>query len=241
MTTKPVSGPDTVIRLENITKSYRGGDSIPALLEVCLTIHRGEFVFVTGASGSGKSTLIRLLTREIRATSGKIMVLGYDMQRIRRSQIALLRRRMGIVFQDFRLLEDRSLLENTMLAMKVTGAGSARSRKRARDILERMGLSGREKARPLQLSGGEQQKAALARALMNSPALLLADEPTGNLDMDSAMEIMDLLTEAHRAGATVLVVTHNMEIVEKVGGRLIRLDHGRVVYDSGPAERREDP
>lgn len=221
----------SVIFLEDVYKKYGRDDQVPALGGVSLEIGAGEFVFVTGRSGSGKTTLIRLLTRELTADQGEVYVLDQNLNKLRRSGVSALRRRLGIVFQDFRLLKDRTVYENIALAMQAAGAPRDRIRERVEEVLAQTGLSDKKDAMPGSLSGGEQQKAALARALVNRPEIILADEPTGNLDQDSAREIMALLYKVHREGAAVLVVTHNREIVKRMQKRVITMEGGLVVSD----------
>ena len=199
-----------MITLENVSKAYSTG--APALNNVSLKIEAGEFVFVVGDSGSGKSTLIKLLLRELLPTSGKIMVNDIDVASLRHKQIPKYRRKLGVVFQDFRLLKDRNVYENVAFAQRIVQTPSKEIKKNVPSILSTVGLAGKYKARPKQLSGGEQQRVALARALVNNPPILLADEPTGNLDPKNSWEIMKLLEEINERGTTVLVVTHNREI-----------------------------
>ena len=221
----------SVIFLENVYKTYGGRDQAPALGGVSLKVRPGEFVFITGRSGSGKTTLIRLLTRELKADQGEVYVLGEDLKKLGRSGVTALRRRLGIVFQDFRLLQDRTVYKNVALAMRAVGTPGNQIPGRVEEVLAEVGLSDKKEAMPGQLSGGEQQKAALARALVNRPEIILADEPTGNLDQDSAREIMALLYKVYREGTTVLVVTHNREIVQRMQKRVITMDGGLVVSD----------
>ena len=219
----------SVIFLENVYKKYGREDPVPALGGVSLKIKAGEFVFVTGRSGSGKTTLIRLLTRELKADQGEVRVLDQDLNKLRRSGVSALRRRLGIVFQDFRLLKDRTVYENVALALRAMGTPGNQIPGRVEEVLAEVGLSDKKEAMPGQLSGGEQQKAALARALSGHPEIILADEPTGNLDQDSAREIMALLYKVYREGTTVLVVTHNREIVQRMQKRVITMEGGLVV------------
>ena len=212
---------------------------MPALGGVSLKIKAGEFVFVTGRSGSGKTTLIRLLTRELKADQGEVRVLDQDLNKLRRSGVSALRRRLGIVFQDFRLLKDRTVYENVALALRAMGTPGTQIPGRVEEVLQEGGLSDKEEAMPGQLSGGEQQKAALARALSGHPEIILADEPTGNLDQDSAREIMALLYKVYREGTTVLVVTHNREIVQRMQKRVITMEGGLVVSDQEKAPGRK--
>ncbi len=219
-----------MIILEHVSKSYTAG--IPALEDVNIRIDDGEFVFVVGASGSGKSTLIKLLTKELEPTSGKIMVNGKNLSKVRHRQVPYYRRDIGCVFQDFRLLNDKNVYDNVAFAQRVVGASNRSIKKNVPKMLSLVGLAAKYKSRPNQLSGGEQQRVAIARALINSPRILLADEPTGNLDPDNAWEIMKLLEEINRRGTTVLVVSHNTAIVEEMQKRVITLNIGHVVDDT---------
>ena len=218
-----------MITLENVSKAYSTG--APALNNVSLKIEAGEFVFVVGDSGSGKSTLIKLLLRELLPTSGKIMVNDIDVASLRHKQIPKYRRKLGVVFQDFRLLKDRNVYENVAFAQRIVQTPSKEIKKNVPSILSTVGLAGKYKARPKQLSGGEQQRVALARALVNNPPILLADEPTGNLDPKNSWEIMKLLEEANDRGTTVLVVTHNQEIVNEMQKRVVTMKKGVIVSD----------
>lgn len=223
-----------MIKLEHVSKSYSAG--IPALNDVNLQIEDGEFVFIVGDSGSGKSTMIKLLLKELEPTSGTITVNGRQLGRIRRKQIPKFRRGIGVVFQDFRLLKDRSVYENVAFAQKVIGEPNSRIRKRVPQMLSLVGLAAKYRSYPKQLSGGEQQRVAIARALINQPSILLADEPTGNLDNNNAWEIMKLLEEINNKGTTVIVVTHNMEIVKVMKKRVITVKKGNIVSDSKQEE-----
>ena len=218
-----------MITLENVSKAYSTG--APALNNVSLKIEAGEFVFVVGDSGSGKSTLIKLLLRELLPTSGKIMVNDIDVASLRHKQIPKYRRKLGVVFQDFRLLKDRNVYENVAFAQRIVQTPSKEIKKNVPSILSTVGLAGKYKARPKQLSGGEQQRVALARAIVNNPPILLADEPTGNLDPKNSWEIMKLLEEINERGTTVLVVTHNREIVNAMKKRVITMYKGVIVND----------
>ena len=218
-----------IIALENVSKTYSTG--APALNGVTLHINRGEFVFIVGDSGSGKSTLIKLLLRELTATSGTVRVMGADLSRLRHRKIPKFRRNLGIVFQDFRLLKDRNVYENVAFAQRIVETPAKEIRRNVPSILATVGLAGKYKAKPRQLSGGEQQPVALARALVNKPSILLADEPTGNLDPKNSWEIMKLLEEINEAGTTVVVVTHNREIVNAMQKRVITMKKGVVVSD----------
>lgn len=218
-----------MIKLEHVSKSYAAG--IPALNDVNLEIGEGEFVFVVGDSGSGKSTLIKLLLKELEPTKGTITVDGKRLGSIRHRQVPRFRRNVGVVFQDFRLLKDRNVYDNVAFAQRVIGASVRESRKKVPRMLSLVGLAAKYKSFPRQLSGGEQQRVAIARALVNQPKILLADEPTGNLDANNAWEIMKLLEEINQRGTTVLVVTHNMEIVKVMNKRVITMKKGVIVSD----------
>ena len=218
-----------IIVLDNVSKSYSTG--APALNGVSIRIRKGEFVFFVGDSGSGKSTLIKLLLRELTPTSGGVWVNGEDVVRLRHRKIPKFRRNLGIVFQDFRLLKDRNVYENVAFAQRIIQMPGREIRKNVPSILSTVGLAGKYKARPKQLSGGEQQRVALARALVNKPQILLADEPTGNLDPKNSWEIMKLLEKINSNGTTVLVVTHNREIVNAMQKRVITMKKGIIVSD----------
>ena len=218
-----------IIVLENVSKAYSTG--APALDNVSLKIGKGEFVFIVGDSGSGKSTLIKLLLRELVATEGKIRVMGYDLNRIKHRHIPKFRRNLGIVFQDFRLLKEWNVYENVAFAQRIVEVPLKQIRRNVPSILATVGLAGKYKAKPRQLSGGEQQRVALARALINKPTILLADEPTGNLDPKNSWEIMHLLEEINENGTTVIVVTHSKEIVNEMKKRVITMRKGVVISD----------
>ena len=220
--------------MESVSKSYSTG--VPALNDVILHIKKGEFVFIVGDSGSGKSTLIKLLLRELTPTSGRIVVNNYDLSRLRRRKVAKFRRNVGVVFQDFRLLKDRNVYENVAFAQRVIEVPTRQIRKNVPAMLSLVGLAGKYKAKTWQLSGGEQQRVALARALVNNPPILLADEPTGNLDPRNSWEIMKLLEEINRRGTTVLVVTHNREIVNAMRKRVITMKKGIIISDEEKGE-----
>ncbi len=223
-----------MILLENVNKSYTAG--VPALNNVNLHINKGEFVFIVGDSGSGKSTLIKLLLRELVPTSGRLYVNGTDVVRLKRRQVPKFRRNLGVVFQDFRLLKDRNVYENVAFAQRIIQMPNREIRKNVPTILSTVGLAGKYKAKPKQLSGGEQQRVALARALVNKPAILLADEPTGNLDPKNSWEIMALLEKINSNGTTVVVVTHNREIVNAMHKRVITMKKGIIVSDEEEGE-----
>ena len=219
-----------MIKLEHVSKSYSAG--IPALNDVSLNIEEGEFVFVVGDSGSGKSTLIKLLLKELEPTEGTITINGRKLNKIRRRQIPKFRRNSGVVFQDFRLLKDRNIYDNVAFAQKVIGESNRSIKKNVPKLLSMVGLAAKYRSYPRQLSGGEQQRVAIARALINKPKILLADEPTGNLDANNAWEIMKLMEEINEQGTTVVVVTHNLEIVKAMNKRVITMQKGVVVDDT---------
>ena len=219
-----------MIKLEHVSKSYSAG--IPALNDVSLNIEEGEFVFVVGDSGSGKSTLIKLLLKELEPTEGTITINGRKLNKIRRSQIPKFRRNIGVVFQDFRLLKDRNIYDNVAFAQKVIGESNRSIKKNVPKLLSMVGLAAKYRSYPRQLSGGEQQRVAIARALINKPKILLADVPTGNLDANNAWEIMKLMEEINEQGTTVVVVTHNLEIVKAMNKRVITMQKGVVVDDT---------
>ncbi len=223
-----------MIKLEHVSKSYAAG--IPALNDINLNIEEGEFVFIVGDSGSGKSTLIKLLLKELEPTEGTITINGKNLHKIRRKQIPRYRRNVGVVFQDFRLLKDRNVYENVAFAQRVVGASNRKIKSSVPMMLSMVGLAAKYRSLPRQLSGGEQQRVAIARALVNEPKILLADEPTGNLDNNNAWEIMRLLEEINKRGTTVLVVTHNMQIVEKMKKRVIKIEQGVLVDDKLPGD-----
>ena len=219
-----------MIKLEHVSKSYSAG--IPALNDVSLNIEEGEFVFVVGDSGSGKSTLIKLLLKELEPTEGTITINGRKLNKIRRRQIPKFRRNIGVVFQDFRLLKDRNIYDNVAFAQKVIGESNRSIKKNVPKLLSMVGLAAKYRSYPRQLSGGEQQRVAIARALINKPKILLADEPTGNLDANNAWEIMKLMEEINEQGTTVVVVTHNLEIVKAMNKRVITMQKGVVIDDT---------
>ena len=219
-----------MIQLEHVSKSFSQG--IPALNDVSLHIAEGEFVFIVGDSGSGKSTLIKLLLKELEPTSGDITINGTNIRKLPHRKVPYFRRNVGCVFQDFRLLKDRNVYDNVAFAQRVVGASSRSIRQKVPMMLSMVGLAAKYRSFPRQLSGGEQQRVAIARALVNNPRILLADEPTGNLDNNNAWEIMNLLEMINSRGTTVVVVTHNMEIVRAMGKRVIAIQKGTVVSDS---------
>jgi cell division transport system ATP-binding protein len=223
-----------VIRLTHVDKSYPNGAL--ALRDVTFRISRGEFVFLTGHSGAGKSTIMKLLFAEQRPTSGEVRVSGYDVTSLRRDEIPKLRRRLGIVFQDFRLLDDRTAAENIAFALEVTGARRDTINARVARVLAQVGLSAKSRAHPRELSGGEQQRVAIARALVNDPAILVADEPTGNLDERATRGVFQLLRDINAAGTVVVMATHDLDLVRQARYRTIELRDGSVVYDSAEDE-----
>ena len=218
-----------MIEFVNLVKKYDHG--VCAIDNVSLKIDKGEFAFLVGPSGSGKSSFLRLLIKEEEPTSGKILVDGRDITRLKKKEIPYLRRKIGFVFQDFRLLYDRTVEENIVFALRVIEASEREIKTQLKTVLQMVGLSGKEKFYPNQLSGGEQQRVALARALATKPPILIADEPTGNLDPKTAEEIFKTLLEINARGTTILVVTHAKDIVDKLNKRVIALDHGKVVKD----------
>ena len=223
-----------MINLVDVSKSY--GKGLPAVNHVSLHVDKGEFVFIVGSSGSGKSTLIKLLIKELDSTGGQITVSGERLEGMRHRRVAKYRRKLGVVFQDFRLLKDRNVYENVAFAQRVVGRPTRVIRKRVPEVLQEVGLAEKYLSFPDELSGGEQQRVALARALVNRPDILLADEPTGNLDPTTSIEIMQLLKQINERGTTVLVVTHNKEIVNSMGKRVITMHEGSIVSDQEGGE-----
>ena len=231
-----------MVHLENVSKVYPSGTE--AMKNVSLDIQDGEFVFIVGPSGAGKSTFLKLLIREEKASSGTVSVNGFDLMHIKKRQIPYLRRTMGIVFQDFRLIDKMNVFDNVAFAMRVTGASGKDIRSRVSDVLALVGLQGKEKSRPSELSGGEQQRVSLARALVNDPGMLMPDEPTGNIDPELSFEIMKKLKEINDRGTTVIIVTHEHDLVKQFGGRVIWIENGEILHDKvlgTNAERKEAP
>jgi cell division transport system ATP-binding protein len=216
-----------VIETHHLSKVYSRG--LYALRDLTLTVNKGEFVFLTGPSGAGKSTLLRLLLRQERPSEGELFVNGQNLATLKRHEIQEYRRGVGFIFQDFKLIRTRTVLENISFVPEVIGVPPAQQRRRAFQVLKWVGLQHRMNAYPLDLSGGEQQRISIARALVNDPLLLLADEPTGNLDPDLSLEIMNLLREINAGGTTVVVATHDRELIRLVGRRTVTLDQGRIV------------
>ena len=218
-----------MIEFNNVTKSYSVGTH--ALRGVSMQIDDGEFAFLVGPSGSGKSTIIKLITGELKPTSGTVHVNGYSLERIRKREIPYLRRTVGVVFQDFRLIQSKTVYDNVAFAMRVIGAKEKEIRERVPYVLELVGLETKSRRHPNELSGGEQQRLAIARALVNNPSTIIADEPTGNLDPARSLEIMSLLQEINNLGATILVVTHELDLVKRFGKRVITINEGLVAND----------
>jgi len=229
-----------MIRLENVTKTYRGAGS-SALAEVQLQIDRGEFVFLVGSSGSGKSSLLRLMLREEKPDSGDIFVLGENLRTLPQRRVASYRRKLGVVFQDFRLLPNKTVYQNIAFALQVIGKSRAFIETSVPDVLRLVGLEDKSSSFPAALSGGEQQRVAIARALVNRPELLLADEPTGNLDPDNSKEIMGLLSRINLSGTTIVMATHDRGIVDQMQRRVVEIKEGIIVRDAETASYREIP
>ena len=219
-----------MIEFTDVVKSYEQGNK--ALNGVTMQIDDGEFCFLIGPSGSGKSTIIKLITGELKPTSGTVHVNGYSLERIRKREVPYLRRTVGVVFQDYRLIEKMTVYENVAFAMRVVGAKESEIKERVPYVLELVGLESKMNRHPNEMSGGEQQRLAIARALVNNPSTIIADEPTGNLDPERSMEIMTLLVKINQLGTTVVVVTHEKDLVNKFGKRVITIDQGRIINDS---------
>ena len=218
-----------MIEFTDVTKSYSVGTQ--ALKGVTMQIEDGEFAFLVGPNGSGKSTIIKLITGELRPTSGSVHVNGYSLERIRKREVPYLRRTVGVVFQDFRLIANKTVYENVAFVMRAIGAREREIRERVPYVLELVGLDTKTRRHPGELSGGEQQRLAIARALVNNPSTIIADEPTGNLDPARSLEIMSLLAEINNLGTTMLVVTHEKELVERIPKRVIAINDGRIISD----------
>ncbi len=223
-----------LIRLRNVSKRYKNG--VTAIYNMNLKIKKGEFVFVIGSTGCGKSTLIKMLYREERPTSGQVLVGGLDVGKLRNSKVYKLRRKLGVVFQDFKLLNKKTVYENVAFALEIFGVPKDEIHSKVLKVLELVGLKHKAKNYPTELSGGEQQRVAIARAIVNGPKLLICDEPTGNLDEVTSMEIMSVLEEISKMGTTIIMVTHDTEIVNKMKKRVIVLDSGRVLKDYAEGE-----
>jgi cell division transport system ATP-binding protein len=223
------AAPGAMIVFDGVTKVYE--PDVTALRDVSFVIDKGDFVFIVGASGSGKSTLIRLLLKELEPTNGKIVVGGRDLTRLKRSKVPMLRRNVGCVFQDFKLLPNRTAAENVAYALKVQGENSTNIRRKVPEVLNMVGLTHKMSSLPDELSGGEQQRVSIARAFVNHPPLLICDEPTGNLDPDTSVGIMQLLYRINRSGTTILMATHDREMVDKMRKRVIALEGGKLLRD----------
>ncbi len=218
-----------MVRLLDVCKVYENGT--PALSGINLKIDDGEFVFLVGSSASGKSTIVKILTSEVRMTSGRGIVNGYNLNKIKQSKVPELRRTVGIVFQDFRLIDKKTIYENVAFAMRAVGASPRMIKKRVPYVLQLVGLDHKMNVYPNELSGGERQRVAVARALVNNPSMIIADEPTGNLDPKMSVEIMSLLEKINKLGTTVLVVTHERDLVDRFSKRVIAIDSGRIISD----------
>jgi len=218
-----------MIRMTEVEMKYENGTE--AIRGLSMEIEEGEFAFLVGPSGSGKSTIIKLITGELSPTSGTVHVNGYSLERIRKREIPYMRRTVGVVFQDFRLIDSKTVYDNVAFAMRVIGAREREIRERVPYVLELVGLETKSRRHPSELSGGEQQRLAIARALVNNPSTIIADEPTGNLDPARSLEIMSLLQEINNLGTTMLVVTHELDLVERFHKRVIAIDEGVVVHD----------
>ncbi len=227
-----------LIRLRNVKKRYKTG--VVAIQDLNLKIKKGEFVFVIGSTGCGKSTLIKMLYREEKPTSGQILVGGLDVGKLRNSKVYKSRRKIGVVFQDFKLLNKKTVYENVAFALEIFGAPKDEIHTKVLKVLELVGLKHKAKSYPNELSGGEQQRVAIARAIINGPKLLICDEPTGNLDEVTSMEIMSVLSEISKMGTTIIMVTHDTEIVNKMKKRVIVLDSGRILKDYAEGEYKHE-
>ena len=219
-----------MVRMDNVSKVYVSSETV-ALDDINLEIKEGEFVFLVGPNGSGKTTLMKLITGEIRADAGTVIVNDYDMTKIKRRKLPKMRRTLGVVFQDYRLIDNMTVYDNVAFAMRVVGASGREIAKRVPYVLDLVGLEGREKRLPTELSGGEQQRVAIARALVNSPRMIVADEPTGNLDPVRSLELMLLFEKINEMGTTILVVTHEKELVNALGKRVITIDDGHIISE----------
>ena len=218
-----------LIRFKNVTKKYKNG--VTAVNDISLSIQKGDFVFIIGSTGCGKSSLIKMLYREEKPTSGKILLGGIDVAKLKNWRVYKIRRKIGVVFQDFKLLQKLTVYENVAFALEIFGLPKSEIFKRVTKVLDLVGLKNKAKQYPTQLSGGEQQRVAIARAIINEPKLLICDEPTGNLDETTSMEIMEVLNEVNKLGTTIIMVTHDTEIVDKMKKRVILLDSGRILKD----------
>ena len=228
-----------MLKFESVSKTYEN-TNIEALDAINLTIEKGEFVFLVGQSGAGKSTLIKMMTVEEKPTDGDIMINDVDVVRLKKKEIPYYRRTLGMVYQDFRLLENKNVIDNVAFAMKVVGASSRLIRRRIPDVLYRVGLSSKAKFLPGELSGGEQQRVAIARAIANNPGIIIADEPTGNLDPQTSMEIMQCLEDINKGGTTIIVATHDKDIVNTMHKRVIEISGGKIIRDDERGGYTED-
>ncbi|HSW87575.1 MAG TPA: ATP-binding cassette domain-containing protein [Candidatus Saccharimonadales bacterium] len=227
-----------MITLQNVSKVF--GTGVAGLSDINLQIDKGEFVFLVGHTGSGKTTLLRMLIKEVTPTTGNVIVGGWDLNKLPGHKIPHLRKKIGVIFQDLKLLMDRTIFENIMLPLQVSGINTTEAQNRAEELLEHVGISMHRDKFPIQLSGGELQRAAIARALTLSPDILLADEPTGNLDSATAFGIVSLLSKINQHGTTIIMATHNMEIVEKLGNRVVVLEKGALINDSKNAKNKKE-
>jgi cell division transport system ATP-binding protein len=218
-----------MIKLSKVSKKFQTGEY--ALAEIDLNIDSGEFVFLVGSTGAGKTTIFRLLTREMLPTDGTIIVNDWDIIKLPNSKIPNLRKKIGVVFQDLKILQDRTIFENVMMPLEVVEMGISEAKKRAEEVIAQVGLTNHKDKFPMQLSGGELQRAAIARALVLSPDILLADEPTGNLDMATSWEIVNLLSDINKKGTTILMATHNLDIIKNLSKRVVKLEKGKIVHD----------
>lgn len=218
-----------MLEMIDVSKIYPGGSV--ALQDINVRIEQGEFVFIVGPSGAGKSTFFKMLFREVLPSSGKVIVNGHDLVKMTDKEIPYFRRQLGIVFQDYRLLPDRTVYDNVAFAMQVIETPYRKIKRRVNDVLDLVGLRKRAHAYPIELSGGEQQRIAIARAIVNDPILLIADEPTGNLDPETSWEIMDIFREVNKSGTTIVMATHDREIVDEMEKRVIAIEHGHIVRD----------
>lgn len=218
-----------MVEMKNVNVHYSSG--VDALVDVNLRINEGEFVFIVGKSGAGKSTLMKLMMREIEPSSGRVFVNGYNLSKLKRNKVSTFRRSIGVVFQEFRLIQDFTVYENVSFVLRIADQSNKYIRQRVPYVLNLVELAGKAKAKTRELSGGEQQRVAIARALANDPNLLIVDEPTGNLDPERSYELVGLLKEINRCGTTVVMITHEHELVRYFGGRIINLDDGSITFD----------
>lgn len=227
-----------MIQFENVTKKF--GEDIVALDSVSFSIESGEFAYLVGATGSGKTTIFRLIIRDLLPTEGSIKIGEWEITKLPKSKLVTLRRKVGVIFQDLKLLMDRTVTENVMLPLEFSGVSASDAKARAEEILYDVGLADKQTKFPLQLSGGERQRVAIARALVFRPEIILADEPTGNLDNQTSYQIVDLLESINKNGTTIFMATHNESVMQKTKGRVIMLEHGKVLKDDGPKKKEEN-